>query len=260
MDYGVSGHRQPTVVAAVSILNCAINNGVDTIDTASAYGDSETIIGEWLSTNKNIRKKVDIISKLAPAILDGANVEEYNLLIKGNLEQSLRRLNTDYLDGYLLHNANHINNEEITDCLIRLKKEGYVRNIGASVYEANDAIKAVNNSNLDIIQLPYSIFDQRMLHSGVFDLDSEKGFMLHSRSTLLQGLILMEENDVPPFLAQAKPYVAKIAYLCEQHNVSRLDLAIAFVKCQAAISHIVFGVENVDQLKAYVKFFENNID
>ena len=111
------------------------------------------------------------------------------------------------------------------------------------------------------MQLPYSIFDQRMKNNGVFDLSDANGntTQIHSRSAFIQGLILMQENQVPDFLVKAKPIVKLIDKLCKKYNISRIALAMNYVKQEKAISHLVFGVDNIEQLKENIDIFQTDI-
>jgi aryl-alcohol dehydrogenase-like predicted oxidoreductase len=68
----------------------------------------------------------------------------------------------------------------------------------------------------------------------------------------------MNESEVPPFLKDAKPIVRKIDKLCKKYNVSRISLAINFVKQFDVISHLVFGVDNIEQLKENIKIFNDD--
>ena len=68
----------------------------------------------------------------------------------------------------------------------------------------------------------------------------------------------MDENDVPEFLSGAKPIIRKIDILCKKYNISRIKLALLFVKQFDSISHLVFGVDNLEQLKENIKIFEED--
>ena len=178
-----------------------------------------------------------------------------------NQEKSLARLHLNYLDTYLLHSARYVYNDAIIETLNRLKKEGYARKVGVSVYEPEEAKKCIERANVDFMQLPYSIFDQRMKNNGVFDLADANGntTQIHSRSAFIQGLILMQENQVPDFLVKAKPIVKLIDKLCKKYNISRIALAMNYVKQEKAISHLVFGVDNIEQLKENIDIFQTDI-
>ena len=247
MDYGIQSAGQPKLAEAIEMLETAVQNGVSAIDTAAAYGTAEEVVGEFIKKHGGIRDRVSLISKLSPTILNGVPQEQYAAVIRENLMQSLSKLNTDYLDGYLLHNAEHIYNEAIADALFQIKKDGLTRNVGVSVYTPDEAKKGMERG-FDILQIPYSVFDQRMDEYGVLDLAQSKGTDLHARSTFTQGLMLMDEADIPAHLEKARPVVRKLTEFCKNHNISRLHLALAFVARQKAVSHLVFGVDGRRQL------------
>lgn len=261
MDYGIRGQKQPSMQDAVKMLDYATQNGINNIDTANAYGTAEDVVGKFLQRKTVDRHKLFIISKFRPNLLDDVSDDSYYNIMKKNLENSLDRLHTDYLDCYLLHSARYVWNDTIIDVLNQLKTEGYVKNVGVSVYEPDEAKKCIERANIDFMQLPYSIFDQRMKTEGVFDIAEreKKKTDIHSRSAFIQGLILMEENEVPEYLSQARPIVKKIDDICTQCGISRISLAMNYVKQQNTISHLVFGVDNISQLRQNIEIFKNDL-
>lgn len=262
MDYGISGQKQPSVEQAVEMLDYAVQNGINTIDTANAYGTAEDVVGTFLRKKTVPREKLWIISKFRPNLLDDVQEEDYYAVMKGNLSNTLERLGVDYLDTYLLHSARYVYNDAIIDTLNRLKKEGYARKVGVSVYEVDEAKKCIERDKVDFMQLPYSVFDQRMKNGGLFDMAKKNpvATQIHSRSTFIQGLILMEEEQVPDFLSKARPIVRKISELCRRYEISRIALAMNYVKQEESISHLVFGVDNISQLKEDIRIFQEDID
>ena len=259
MDYGIKGQKQPSVEQAVDMLDYATQNGINTIDTANAYGSAEDVVGAFLEKKTIARDKLFIVSKFRPNLLDDVGQDKYYEIMRNNLENTLSRLHTDYLDSYLLHSARYIFDDEIIDTLNRLKADGLAERVGVSVYEPEEAKKCIERPNVDFMQLPYSIFDQRMEKAGVFEYAKNNNIQIHSRSAFIQGLILMEEDEVPPFLAKAKPIVKKISLLCERHGLSKISLAMNYVKQQSRISHLVFGVDNLEQLKEDIEIFSEDI-
>jgi len=256
MDYGICGQKKPSVEDSVEILDYAAQNGIDTFDTANAYGTAEDVMGVFLQNKTVARDKISIISKFKPNLLDEVQPEEYYRVMKENLDNTLSRLHTDYLDAYLLHSSRYVFNDAIVETLERIKKEGYAKKVGVSVYETAEAKKCIERSNIDFMQMPYSIFDQRMKSDGVFDMAEGKDTQIHIRSVFIQGLILMTEAQVPDFLVKAKPIVRKIDEVCKEYNISRIALAMSYAKQQTVASHLVFGVDNLEQLKQDITFFE----
>ena len=260
MDYGVRGQKRPLIAESLAMLEYAVQNGINTFDTANAYGIAEEIIGLWLSRDSVKRRQIKLISKSMPNLLDGLPQEQYYGAMKKNLQLSLMRMGTDFLDCYLLHSARYVFEDAAIDALVQLKKDGIVGEIGASVYEVDEALHGAVHLKMDMLQLPYSIFDQRMLHGGVFDLAKEHGCVLHARSAFLQGLILTHEHEVPPFLHKARPILNDFDKICEKTGLSLVQLALGYVKQQSAISHLVFGVDNLVQLKENIELFNQDIE
>lgn len=259
MDYGIRNQKQPDLKDAIKMLDYAVQNGITNIDTANAYGTAEDLIGIFLQKKTVKRDKLFIVSKCCPNLLDDCSSKQYYTIIKDNLLNSLSRLHTDYLDSYLLHSSRYVYNDCIIDALNQIKKEGYANKVGVSVYEVDEAKKCIERENLDFVQLPYSIFDQRMLHGKVFEMANRCDIQVHSRSAFIQGLILMKEDEVPSFLNKAKPILRKIDNMCQKYEISRIELAMGFVKCQDSISHLVFGVDNLEQLEEDIEFFRHSI-
>ncbi|MCR5176764.1 MAG: aldo/keto reductase [Anaerovibrio sp.] len=259
MDYGIRGQKQPSVEQAVDMLDYATQNGINNIDTANAYGTAEDVVGEFLSKKTIARDKLFVISKFRPNLLDDVDSDDYYRVMRGNLENTLSRLHTDYLDSYMLHSARYIHNDAIIDTLNRMKSDGLAKKVGVSVYEPEEAMKCIERPNVEFMQLPYSIFDQRMEKAGVFEAAKKDSIQIHSRSAFIQGLILMNEDEVPPFLIKARPIVGKISLLCQRHGLSRISLAMNYVKQQSRISHLVFGVDNIQQLKENINIFRESI-
>jgi len=247
LDYGIKRAGQPSQEDSLKMLDTATQNGICSIDTAAAYGTAEEVIGVFLCKKPKIREKLELTSKLASNALIDIKEEHYAKTIRESLLQSLSRLKVNYLDNFLLHNPAHLNDEVIVNALFDLKKEGLTKNIGASIYTPEEAIKGIE-SNVDALQIPYSVFDQRMVETGVLTKAQNQNVLLYARSAFTQGLMLMDEKEVPTHLSKAKPIVRKYARFCSDHGVTRLELALAFVNQQQSISFIVFGVDNIEQL------------
>lgn len=260
MDYGINGQKKPARAAAIDILDYAVNNGITTFDTANAYGDAEEVLGEFLKCKKIVRSELRLFSKLKPNILENKNESEWYSLIRDNLENSLQRLGIDYLDGYLLHTPRYVFNRRIVEILNGLKDEGIIKKIGVSIYYQDEAEKGLQDNMIDTIQIPYSIFDQRLEKGGFFNKREIANKEILSRSAFLQGLILMNEKDVPPFLTKSIPVIRKMNELCEKYQISKAVLALNYVKRQTVIDYLVFGVDNLEQLKEIISASANKID
>ena len=259
MDYGVQGGSRPSVQDAVAMLDFAVHNGIDAIDTASAYGTAEEVIGEFLSRRTVKRAAIQIISKFGTGIFKGADVAEYPQLLSDAAKSSLKRLRTDYLDAYICHVPTAAGDAAVVEAMAALKESGLVRHVGFSVYETPEAMACLDADEVDFVQAPFSVFDQRMKSSGALAKAAAKGVDVHTRSAFVQGLMLMPPESIPSHLAATKPYVAELESLCREHGITRRMLAIAYVKAQPEISHLVFGVDNMVQLKEIINDFNQTI-
>lgn len=258
MDYGIFNQKKPPLSESLACIDYAIESGINAIDTATAYGDAESIVGEYFKNNPCKRKQLFISTKLLPNILDGINPDDYENAIRKNLQNSLKTLHTDYIDAYLLHSARYAFNDEILQALSQVQKEGLAKKVGVSVYEPSEAFACIKNSNVNFMQLPYSIFDHRMKKTGIFDKASK--CEIHSRTAFVKGLVKIECENVPEYLAKAKPILERLDKVCQQSGYSRIELAINYVKRENAISHLVIGIRNLQQLKEDIEIFNRDID
>lgn len=258
MDYGINNQKKPSVEQSIAMLDYATQNGILNLDTAFAYGCAESVVGQFLKKKTIPREKLNISSKLVPNVMDEIAPENYEKKILELIKGQLKTLNTDYLDVYLYHSARYVHNEALLSALQVAKKEGLAKKVGVSVYEPEEVKKGLVSDKVEFMQFPYSIFDQRMLAQGIFDLPLN-GTEIDTRSAFIQGLIIMSEEKVPPFLAKAKLIVKKIDEVCVRYGVNRVALAMSFVKQQKAISSLVFGVDNMEQLKEDISFFNSEI-
>lgn len=259
MDYGIAGQKQPTLDESIKCLDYATQNGIYAIDTAAAYGTAEEVTGAFLKKSTIKRDKLFISSKMLPNVLDKHNIREYKKQIREHLINSLNVLCTDYLDAYMLHSARYAHCPDILEALYEMKREGLAKKVGVSVYEPDEAKACLRSPFVDFMQLPYSVFDHRMKDSGIFDKTASKSVQIHIRSAFIQGLILLNECQIPSFLEPAKQIIRKIDLLCKKENINRVALALAYVKMETIPTHLVFGVDNIEQLKQNINLFNEEI-
>lgn len=257
MDYGIRGKKKPELSEALAMMDYAVQNGISSIDTASAYGEAEDVVGTFLQRFQPVRDELLLTSKLLPNILEHVAETDYYKTIRDNLQNSLRRLHTDYLDGYYFHTPGYVFRDAAVDAMARLKREGYIRNVGVSAYEVTEVEEGISNPEVSLIQVPFSILDQRMEKSGVFAQAQKAGTMIHTRSAFIQGLIFMQPDEVPQYLRKATPILWKIEKLSGQYKLSIPELAIYFVKNHSSIDRLVFGVHNLEQLKENISIFND---
>lgn len=259
VDYGLRGRPKPPLEDSIAMLDYAVRNGVEAIDTSALYGDAETIVGEFLSQSPILRDNLFVISKFGVAGFEGLSSKELKQRLLDEVEISLSRLRLDRLDAYICHVPSAVRDDRIVQALGALRRSGLASHVGFSVYETEEAEIAIKSGIVDFLQIPFSVLDQRMATQGILNMAAHKGVLLHSRSAYVQGLALMEPESVPEHLAEIRPAIARLAELCRSVNLSRQVLALAFVRSYAQISHLVFGVHDMEQLVDTIKSFSSDV-
>lgn len=254
MEYGINNqYGKPSLEESLEVFHQAVLSGIDIFDTARAYGDAEYLIGEYFKKYGN-PKGIKIISKLRPNVFQ--DTKDYYEVMKAECLESLRRMGIDKLYGYLLHTPEYIRNPQIVEAMQRLKEEGLVENIGVSIYEIEDGDYAIA-AKVDFVQLPFSVFDQRGATTGFMKRAKQAGITIFVRSVFLQGLFFMDENRLPEKVSQAEDILGKWNRYMEDSSATKVEALIGFAKQQKYVDYIVFGVDNVSQLREDIEVFNH---
>ena len=245
MPYGLANTTgQPSKEEAFEILDTAFEGGINTFDTASAYGSAEELLGEWIAA-RTIKKSVYIVSK----VTGGSGS------IRSLIEQSLQRLHIEQLDGCLLHSSEHLCERDVMDDLQQAKQDGLVGHVGVSIYDEADAQKALD-VGMEYVQIPYNVFDQRLDKTDFFDRATAAGVTVFARSPFLQGVLLMNPDAVPPHLSAARPHLERFIEISQRHNLSQLEAALLFAYSSRA-QHVIFGAESHAQVEEALAIVKN---
>lgn len=254
MQYGIQGGQRPTEDEVFKILAYAADNNVSAIDTASAYGNAEEILGKAIK-NKILNRDATFITTKCAIPSSQTQLDDCYTQLRNALIGSLSRLHTDHVDAFICHTPIGPQDNCVAEAFQRLKKEGLALNVGASIYEPAEALSCIADNRFSIIQIPFSLFDQRMKDANVLKAAASRSMIIHSRSAFVQGLILMNSNAIPDYLAGIRPYIVKFESLCRETGYSPRALALGYVKAQPEISHLVFGVDNLKQLREIITDF-----
>ena len=259
LDYGVFNTPKKDPDYCIRCLDYATQNGINAIDTATAYGTAEEITGQFLEKHTVPREKLYISTKHLPNILDDCKPSEYVSEIRKNLQKSLDTLHTDYVDAYYFHSSRYAFQPELLEAIRVMQKEGLAKMVGVSVYYPDEAKACFANGNINCVQMPYSLFDHRMKEEGVFEAGKDAGFHMDVRTVFIKGLIRLKSEEVPEHLAKAKPILNRLDQLCEDTGYSRIDIALGYVKRESSVSHLVFGIRSLEQLKEDMESFSKDI-
>lgn len=232
IPYGISNNQGQTPEDEVAqILNYAQQVGIDVLDTASAYGKSEIVLG------KNDLTKFGVVSKF----LLQNNPEN----ISKQLDKSLNNLNIPSLHGYMAHRPMEVvENPKLWDELLHLKDRGFIKKIGFSFNEEHE-IETILSMNIkpDIIQVPYNYIDNRF--EPFMDELKTKGCEIHTRSAFLQGLFFVDIKKLNPFFDEVKPLIHSL----QQYGNSLPSALLKFCTKKPFIDKVIIGVNNLEQLK-----------
>ena len=239
MPYGISNKSgQTSQLEAKKILDMAFASGVDTLDTAIGYGDSEATLGQVSIAGWNV------ISKIPP--MPFGNDSDWVLRqVKG----SLSNLRIDQLDGVLLHAPEQLfspDGTEIIRGLEKAKSQGLVKKLGYSIYSPEHLPSFLDVFKPDIVQLPLNIFDQRAINTGWLAKMIELGIEIHARSIFMQGLLLMSSAQRPAYFHKWNELFKKWDSMVADKNP--LEVCFSFIKSIHGISRVVVGVESQAQL------------
>lgn len=263
MHYGAANiSGQPELKQVRSMVELAVAYGVNAIDTARAYGSSEAVLGKVLN---GFYDRVQVVTKLAT--LEELKEDELAGTIRNAVDSSVlrscRELKLYSIPVLLLHRCEHRTayKGRIWKRLIELKQEGLIKKLGVSVYTPPEAIEALNDPHVEHIQIPFNILDWRWKDAKLPEiLSRRKDVVVHARSVLLQG-ILCADSQYWPVLAGVNSdlWIRKIKDVVKDLNRESIkDLCFAYVRGQSWIDSSVVGMENICQLQANLRIFQNN--
>lgn len=256
LEYGVNNVTgKPDRNVAHKLLSSAVRSGVQFLDTARAYGDSEKVIGSWLSQGWAGRCKV--ITKLDPLtdLAPNAGTELVENLVETSVYKSCLSLGVSHLDVLMLHRAAHLNanNGAIYQKLLSLKRQGTVHGLGVSVQSPDELKMALTYEAVTFVQLPYNILDGRWdtVIKELIKVKSERELVVHVRSALLQGLLTSKSPDLWS-KAHVEGCESVVQWLDEQTAYYEFDsvseLCIAYVNSLDWVDGVVIGCETEKQV------------
>lgn len=244
LPYGIANLAgQTSQSEAKRILQHARSVGMDTLDTAIGYGESETILGKIGVDEWDVISKLPAVPPLCP------NVTEW---VFTSVQASLDRLNTSSLSAILLHRADELLQEhgsELYHALVSLKKQNLVDKIGISIYEPKELDAILPLYRLDLIQAPFNLLDQSLLKTGWLPRLIEGGMEVHIRSTFLQGLLLMTGEERPQKFDQWNDVWNGYDDWLTKSNLSRLQACIRYSLSLEGITRVVVGVDSQKHLE-----------
>lgn len=183
---------------AFAILDTALENGINYFDTADLYnkGENEALLGRYFA-DKN-RDDFLIGSKVGNAFNknnDDVVWDPSRAHIMKSVKQTLKRLNVDYLDLYMLHGGTiEDNKEETIDAFNVLKKDGLIRSYGISSIRPNVIQYYLDHSDIDVIMMQFNLIDNRP--EALMEDIQKHGVKVLARGPVMKGLLTSSYQDV----------------------------------------------------------------
>lgn len=248
MDYGVSnssGHVSQSEVAR--ILGAARRHGIDVLDTAAAYGTSESTLGKLGLEDWRV------VTKLPPTEISIKEIEDWTI---ASVNQSLSNLCLPRLYAVLVHRPSQLlskSGQILYKTLQELKRTGVMSKIGVSIYDPIELDLLFDKFEFDLVQVPLSIFDRRLISSGWMDALAKMGVEIHVRSVFLQGLLTMSKQDRPSKFGEWSGLWGKWDEWLDKSNLTAIEACIRFVLSQKLVDKVVVGVQSQLQLEEILR-------
>ncbi len=236
---------------SLDIISRAIELGINYLDTADLYdrGYNEEMVGRAIRSQRhNLFVSTKVGNRLR-ASGDGWDWAPSKKYLLSAVEESLRRLKTDYIDLYMLHGGTKEDPfDEIVEAFERLIEQGKIRGYGLSSIRPNVIQRYLTQSNISALMMPYSVLDRRADTLTPFLQDS--GIELIGRGALAQGLLTGKQSRA--YLQYSATKVEHIQTelwkLARSNDLSPIEMAIGYALSNKQMSTLVLGIRTQAQL------------
>jgi len=248
LDYGITNARGRVPEAEIAqLLEQAWAGGIRRLDTARAYGESEVVLGSLLRRARHAWRVITKTLPLRSERVDASGVAK----VDAAFADSLDRLGLARVDALLVHHAQDLlvdGGEHLYAWLRDRKARGLAGRIGASVYDGQEIGALLDRYELDVVQLPSNIADQRLLQDGSVARLQAAGVEIHVRSLFLQGVLV-----APPAFAAARfdeqaDWLARFNEECARRSVTPQQACLGFFRHEPPFGAAVVGISNPREL------------
>lgn len=247
-NYGITNlNGQVGRPEARTMLQLAAAGGIDMLDTAIAYGESEDCLGEVGFNGFRV------VTKLPAVPVGCAAIEKW---VDEQIAKSLARLRVKGIYGLLLHRPGQLLEHDGTvlyGALLKLKEAGVVQKIGISIYSPDELKELSTQYRLDLVQAPFNLMDRRLHESGWMPRLKEAGVEIHARSAFLQGLLLMSREAIPSKFVRWSGLWGRWHGWLAGHAVQAVEACLAFPLSFPEIDHVVVGADSISQLEQIIR-------
>lgn len=264
-----------------AMLDRFVDAGLNAIDTADAYstwvpgnqgGESETIIGNWLKISPTRREKIIIITKVGSRLAEDKQGLSAKYIMTA-VEDSLRRLQTDYIDLYLSHKPDtETPIEETLRAYDKLIRQGKVKAIGASNYSTNQLREALTVSSdqglarYEVLQPEYNLYDRRGYEEELRDFCIEEGLGVITYYSLASGFLsgkYRSEDDLGKSVrgSGVSKYLNDRGFrildaldsVAKAYNTAPAEVALAWLIAREGVTAPIASATNIQQLESLIR-------
>lgn len=242
MSYGVANKTGiPSLYRASKIIELARRGGINTLDTAIAYGDCQDRLGQIGVKGWNIVTK---IPPLPPEIV------ELNRWTLSLIDHSVTMMGVNPY-AVLVHKSSDLlgsHGDQLYSSLVNLRETYSDLKIGFSAYSPEEAEMIVDRYSFDLIQFPLNVLDRRFLVGGAISRFKDCGIELHSRSTFLQGLLLLPKNQRPIYFNKWPGVWSAWDNYLATTGQSPLEVCLGFALEAEGLDGVIVAVDSEEQL------------
>lgn len=248
LAYGVANTLgKPDLSSVRAILAAAHECGINCLDTAASYGDSEAVIGQALG-ELGLREAFTVVTKIPRMAENFSSEQAADEFVEAAAVRSLKFLKRDVLPFCLFHNDG---NYRYMNSLLKLQQRGLVRYVGCSLNEPASVPAVLQDGRAQAIQFPASVLDARFIGQGM--LKAAPGAALFTRSVYLQGLLLMPEESIPAELQAVIPVRRALQAVARQAGLAPEELYMRYVLTHPGVASLVIGSETAEQVRHNAK-------
>jgi aryl-alcohol dehydrogenase-like predicted oxidoreductase len=244
IPYGIANRAgQVSRDEAEAILHHAWSVGIDTIDTAISYGESEQRLGDIGVRQWKIVTKLPVIPESCTDVAGW---------VHESVQGSLARLGIPSLHGLLLHHSQQLlgpQGDALWSALSVLRDQRSVEKVGVSVYSPDELDAVWPRFRVDVVQAPFNILDRRLSSSGWLNRLSAAGTEIHVRSIFLQGLLLMDAADRSAKFDRWQPLWRRWHNWLVEEKLTPVQACLGFALAHSGITRVVVGVDSLSQLR-----------
>lgn len=242
MDYGIANRAgRPSAVEVRGMLRFAGEAGIELLDTAHAYGEAESVLGEHHAASQGFR----IVTKTKPIQSLEVTTQDVSA-VSAAFHLSLQRLGCPHVYGLLVHNADSLltpGGDLLWKALQDFKSCGLVEKVGVSVYRPQQLKTILERYPIDLVQLPFNIYDQRFAQTGLLDRLKQSNIEIHARSAFLQGLLLFPPDQLPPHFFAIREHQSRLHEFLRQTDLTPLGGCLLYCLQHSHIDYVIVGCE-----------------